>query len=110
MANCLFTCIFRENRELARWKLERRNGDLLPDRAPTEPVIGEHDGDHGFSHGDKARQQARIVAALCADRRWQAIASYGCLFFGETAGRLYGSSQDDRHAGTDAAQHSTVAV
>ena len=106
----LFACIFREYQELARWKLERRNGDLLPDSAPAEPVIGENDGDHGFSHGYEARQQAGIVAALCPDRGWQAIASHGRLFFGQTAGRLDGGPQNDRHAGTDASEHSAVAV
>ena len=106
----MFASIFREYQELARWKLERRNGDLLPDSAPAEPVIGEDDGDHGFSHGDEARKQAGIVAAFGANRGWQAIASYGGLFFGETAGRLDGGSQNNRHAGPDASEHSAVAV
>ena len=95
-----------DDRSRSRLRFE----DLLPDSAPAEPVIGEDDGDHGFSHGDEARQQAGIVAALCADRGWQAIASHGGLFFGETAGRLDGGSQNNRHAGTDASEHSAVAI
>ncbi len=36
-------------------------------RARAQAVIGEHDGDHGFCHGDEARQEARVVAPASAD-------------------------------------------
>jgi len=77
---------------------------------PAKPMVCKDNCDHGFTHGHKTRQQARIVSSFRADRRRLTISRDGWLLSGKAAGRLDGGPQHNWHPGTDAAQHSAVAV
>ena len=73
-------------------------------------MVGKDNCDHRLTHGHKTRQQAGVVTPFRPDRRRLTIASDGRLLPGKAAGWLDGGPQHNRHPGTDAAQHSAVAI
>ena len=73
-------------------------------------MVGEGDGEHGFSHGDEAGEEAGVVAAFGGDGGRFAGLGDGRLFNRQAAGRFDGGFEEDREAGRDAAKHAAVAV
>ena len=61
---------------------------------PAQPVVGQHDGDHRFRHGNEPGQQARIVSALGADGRGPALIVDRLLLDGQAARRFDRGPQD----------------
>ena len=67
-------------------------------------------GGHGFDDGDRARENAGVVAAACTQRGSLTIGADGFLRLEDGCGRLEGNAEDDVFTVGDAALRATRAV
>ena len=73
-------------------------------------VVGERQAHHRFDHGNRARQNARVVAALGLEYHGFVVAVYGLLRLRDRRGGLEGDADQDRCPVADTALHAARSI